>query len=417
VTPPPSEPAPLAGARWLKAEPTRRVLAALGAGGREARFVGGCVRDTLLDPTVDPADLDLATQEPPERVMTLLAAAGIRAVPTGLDHGTVTARLGRRVFEITTLRQDVACFGRHAEVAFTTDFVADAARRDFTINAMSCDGAGRLFDPFGGAADLPAGRIRFVGEPGQRIREDYLRILRFFRFYARFGRPPVDTAALAACAAAASGLDQLSGERLRGELMRLLEARGAFAALELMAQAGVRQRLLPVEPDLATLERLSALAPESDALLRLAGILRGRIDAARLIELAQRLRLSRRAQRRLEALVLGPLPDPAAPAPAQRAYLYEHGSELWRDGLRLALAIGGVRARTRLDQLETAHGGFTAPPFPLDGRDLIARAVPAGPARGQVLEQVRRWWIASDFSADRAACLARLDAELARASP
>src|SRR5690606_6891995 len=191
---------PLAGQPWLRAASSRRVLAALEADGRPARFVGGCVRDGLLGRAVE-GELDLATPERPQQVIRLLERAGLPAIPTGLAHGTVSTIADGRHFEITTLRRDVATDGRHAEVEFTDDFAADAARRDFTINAMSCDRAGRLFDYFGGRADLAAGRVRFVGDPAARIAEDYLRILRFFRFFAHYGRPPADPAALAACRA------------------------------------------------------------------------------------------------------------------------------------------------------------------------------------------------------------------------
>ena len=216
---------PLAGQPWLRAPASREVLAALAAGGRPVRFVGGCVRDGLLGLPDSGGELDLATPEPPERVMRLLEAAGLPAIPTGLAHGTVTTRVGGRQFEITTLRRDIACDGRHAEVAFTDDFRVDAARRDFTINAMSCDLEGRLYDYFDGRADLAAGRVRFVGAAAERIVEDHLRILRFFRFFARYGRPPADPEALRACRAAAPDLQRLSGERLQTEMRKLLKAR------------------------------------------------------------------------------------------------------------------------------------------------------------------------------------------------
>ena len=197
--------------------------------------------------------------------MALCAAAGLKVIPTGLKHGTVTVHGGRHQYEVTTLRRDVATDGRHAVVEFTDDFVLDAARRDLTINAMSCDGQGRLFDPFDGEADLGAGRIRFVGDPATRIREDYLRILRFFRFYGRFGRPPADGASLAACRELAPGIDRLSGERVRQELLRLLETVGAVAALELMRDTGVLRRILPEPPTLAPLARLAAAWPDADS--------------------------------------------------------------------------------------------------------------------------------------------------------
>ena len=262
------EPDPrLASARWLTSPASRKMLAALTAGGRPARFVGGCVRDTLLDPTTDPHDLDIATAEPPARVIELLRAADIRVIPSGLEHGTVTALCGDHAYEVTSLRRDVSTDGRRATVAFTDDFVADAARRDFTINALSCDAAGRLFDPFGGLADLQAGRIRFVGDARCRIREDYLRILRWFRFFARFGRAPPDGDALAACRDEAHGIQRLSGERIQHELFRLLPLPGAVQALALMQESGVLSHTLPAPLDLAALVALRRAGSADDPVL------------------------------------------------------------------------------------------------------------------------------------------------------
>jgi poly(A) polymerase len=403
---------PLAEARWLRAPESRALLAALEAEGREARFVGGCVRDTLLDPELDPQDLDLATPERPERLMERLPALGFHLVPTGLKHGTVTVILAGRHFEVTTLRRDVACFGRHAEVEFSDDFEEDAARRDFTINAMSCDREGRLFDYFGGRADLLAGRVRFVGEPRQRIREDYLRILRFFRFWARFGRPPADPAALEACAAEAAGLDRLSGERIRAELARLLPAPGASPALELVEATGVRARLVSVPFDLDRFARLVATAPEADWLLRLSALLRGRLDRTGLLAFAARLRLSNLERDRLLALATLELPDPLAGRGEQERLVYRLGFPLARDLLSIAAAERGVPAETLRARLaEVAR--FVPPRFPLAGADLLARGVPQGPRLGRLLEAVRSWWEAEGFRPDRAACLARLDALLA----
>ena len=257
-------------APWLAAEVSRRVMLALAAHGRPARFVGGCVRDALLDPEADIQDIDIATPELPERAMALLAAAGLRAMPTGLRHGTVSLHFPGRRFEITTLRRDVACDGRHAEVEFTDDFDADAARRDFTINAMSCEPDGTLHDPMGGRADLAAGRVRFVGDARRRIAEDHLRILRFFRFQARFGRGAPDEEALSACAAMAEGVDGLSGERVRQELWLILLGPRPAATLALMRSAGVLARVVPGAVSLDRLERLA----EPDALLRLAALIR-----------------------------------------------------------------------------------------------------------------------------------------------
>jgi len=412
VTDAPDPERPLAPARWLQAPESRALLAALEAEGKQARFVGGCVRDTLLDPTLDPQDLDLATPERPERLLERLPALGFHLMPTGLKHGTVTVIAHGRHFEITTLRRDVACFGRHAEVEFSDDFEEDAARRDFTINAMSCDREGRLFDYFGGRADLAAGRVRFVGEPRQRIREDYLRILRFFRFWARFGRPPADPAALEACAAEAAGLDRLSGERIRGELARLLPAPGALEALRLIEATGVRARLVPVPLDLERLARLLAIAPEADWFLRLAALLRGRLDRVSLLALAARLRLSNAERDRLLALATLELPDPTAGRAAGERLVYRLGFPLARDLLCLAAAERGLPAEA-LAALLAELSRFEPPAFPLGGADLLARGVPQGPRLGRLLEAVRAWWEAERFRPDRAACLARLDALLA----
>ncbi len=403
---------PLAGARWLTAPETRRVLEALAATGKESRFVGGCVRDTLLDPRIDIVDLDIATAARPEEVMARLRDAGIKIVPTGLRHGTVTAIPGDRHYEITTLRRDVECFGRHAAVEFTEDFEADAARRDFTINAMSCDAEGRLFDYFGGREDLAAGRIRFVGDPRRRIREDYLRILRFFRFFARFGRPPADAEALAACAAEAEGLDRLSGERIREELLRLLAAPGVLAALDLMAETGVLARILPVPVHRDRLARLLELAPEADPLLRLAALLRGpEADASKVLTIAHRLRLSRRETERLLRLTTAPLPDPGAPEARHKAEIYRLGARTYADLLRLAAAEGAMD-RARLEALLALTAAWTPPVFPLGGRDVLARGVPAGPEVGRLLRALEDWWLEGGLAADREALLAELERRL-----
>ena len=401
-----SEAALLVTAPWLTAAPSRRLLAALAADGRQARFVGGCVRDALLTPGADVADLDVATPERPERVMRLLRAAGIRAIPTGLQHGTVTALLDGHRYEITTLRRDVACFGRHAEVEFTDDFAADAARRDFTINAMSCDGDGRLHDPVGGLADLRAGRVRFVGEPRQRIVEDYLRILRFFRFFARFGRAPADAAALAACAELAAGIDRLSGERVRHELLGILAAERPQAALALMRQSGVLARVVPGPVAPAALERLLAAWPDADPLLRLAALLCDG-DRARIEPLTARLKLSNAQAERLTRLLRSELPELAAPPAQQRLAIYRLGAAAAGDLVRLAVATGRGDPAAAAPWLRLA-ASWTAPDFPLTGADVLALGLPPGPEVGRLLAAVRTWWEGLDFQPDRDACLVRL---------
>lgn len=230
-------------ADWMSAAPTRTLMAALSSGGISARFVGGCVRDAILG--LKPADIDIATPEEPQTVIHRLQAAKLKAVPTGIDHGTVTAVVPPSVFQITTLRRDVSTDGRHAVVSFGTDWAEDARRRDFTINALYADADGQLYDFVGGRADLAAGIVRFIGTPAERVAEDYLRVLRFFRFHARFARGAPDTASLAACSAAAGRLDRLSGERIRDELLKILALPNVAEALALMQESGILASLLP----------------------------------------------------------------------------------------------------------------------------------------------------------------------------
>ena len=228
---------------WMTAPDSRAVLEALQAEGAEVRFVGGCVRDALAGRPVK--DIDLATADPPEKVISLLEQAGLKAVPTGIAHGTVTAVSDHHPYEVTTLRRDVETHGRHATVAFTDDWAADAARRDFTFNALSCRADGTLFDPYEGEADLRAGRVRFVGDARERIEEDYLRLLRFFRFHAHYGRGEPDRAGLAAAAALAPKLVRLSGERIRTEIFTLLKAPDPVPVLEVMARHRIFAAVLP----------------------------------------------------------------------------------------------------------------------------------------------------------------------------
>ena len=388
-------------APWLAAEVSQRVMLALAAHGRSARFVGGCVRDALLDPEADIQDIDIATPELPEQAMALLAAAGLRAVPTGLRHGTVSLHVPGRRFEITTLRRDVACDGRHAEVEFTDDFDADAARRDFTINAMSCAPDGTLHDPMGGRADLAAGRVRFVGDARRRIAEDYLRILRFFRFQGRFGRGAPDGDALGACAELADGIDGLSGERVRQELWLILLGSRPAATLALMRSAGVLARVVPGAVSLDRLERLA----EPDALLRLAALIRPS-SAARVEALADRLRLSNHERERLQALVATAMPDFVAGEPAQRLAIHRLGPRLYADLVRLGQVAGDIGDAVA-DELVALAADWRPRELPIGGADLLALGVPPGPELGRMLADVRRAWEEADFTLDREACLAR----------
>jgi poly(A) polymerase len=390
---------PLAGARWLTAEPSRRILDALEADGHAVRFVGGCVRDTLLDPALDMVDLDIATPVAPERNIELLDSAGIRTIPTGLAHGTITALLGGRGYEITTLRQDVSTDGRRATVAFTDCFLTDAARRDFTINAMSCDRAGRLFDPFAGRDDLEAGRIRFVGDPVARIREDYLRILRFFRFFARFGQGRPEDAALAALAAERGGLDRLSGERLRTELLKLLLGLNVEASLALMEETGVWPAMFGAAPARSALARLLAAAPDAGPIVRLASLVRGRVDAE---AAALRLRLSNLERASLVDLATAELPGLDLTASRLRQLAYRLGNDRCRDRLMLAAAMGeGADTAASLGAALTIVDAFAAPTMPVGGDDLMALGLPPGPAIGACLRRLESEWLESDFAADR----------------
>jgi poly(A) polymerase len=391
---------------WMTEPSTLAVLEALRAGGVEARFVGGSVRDALLGLAI--GDIDIATPAPPERIIELFQSAGIKVVPTGLDHGTVTAIAGTppRHFEITTLRRDVETYGRRARVAFDADWAADAARRDFTINAIFLDPDGTIHDPVGGLADVRARRVRFVGDPATRISEDVLRLLRYYRFEARFGTGAGDAPARAACRAAADRLPTLSAERIAQELIKLLlETPDPVAALQMMQQDGVLAVILPEARRLDRLSRMIAVEPESDPLRRLAALID--VEAAGAAAVANRLRFSNTWRDRLQGLA-APWPlDPRPDEPAQRRALYRLGADRYRDLVLLMAAEGGLSPERRAELLALAHD-WSSPVFPLSGRDLANLGVPQGPLVGRLLDAVHDWWEAGDFTADRTACLAHL---------
>jgi poly(A) polymerase len=379
---------------WLISPRTRAVFAALEAAGGPGcvRVVGGAVRNTLMGRPVD--DIDLATRLRPEAVMAALEAAGLKAVPTGLQHGTVTAVVDRRPFEITTLRRDVATDGRHAEVAFTDDWAEDAARRDFRLNALYADADGEVQDPTGeGVADALAGRVVFVGDPARRIEEDYLRILRFFRFSAWYAHDALDAAGLAACAAGRGGLARLSAERVAKELLKLLAAPDPRAAVAAMAETGV---LAAVLPEARPGERFDHLTQaHGDALLRLAALLPE--DPAVAAAVAARLRLSNAQRDRLVAAVDPAVPvGPHLPPTALRAALYRLGRDTVRDRLRLAEATGGPASGDLWGLVET----WPVPRLPVGGADLARLGVAPGPATGALLRAFEAEWIADDFPAD-----------------
>lgn len=377
---------------WLSSDNSRRVLVALEAvGGQDcARFVGGCVRNAILGAPVD--DIDIATTLRPEQVIQALKAARIRAVPTGIDHGTVTAIAGGQPFEITTLRRDVETDGRHAVVAFTTNWAEDAARRDFCLNALYADGQGGIHDPTGrGLDDALAGRIVFVGEPEQRIREDYLRILRFYRFWAWYGCGPVDAAGHEACRQLAAGVSTLSAERVSKEILKLLGAVDPVPAVMAMEDAGVLAALLP-QARTGSFAEVAAIT--RDPLIRLAALMPK--DKATVEAEARRLRLSN-AQRDRWLAAIQPLPDELSEK-SVRAVVFEDGVGAFCDRSYLRQA-DRPDAAPYADLRQMAKG-WVVPVMPVGGRDLAQRGLKAGPLTGAVLKAFRASWMADDFPDD-----------------
>jgi poly(A) polymerase len=403
-----SAPPSLKEAEWLQRPETAKVFAALNAEGIETRAVGGAVRDALLGLPV--TEIDLATTAVPQKVMTLAREAGLKAIPTGIEHGTVTVVVNDMPFEVTTLRRDVETFGRHAKVAFTEDWEEDARRRDFTLNALYADREGIVFDPLGFYADLMDGRVRFIGDAEARIKEDYLRILRFFRFNAYYGRGPLDADGLAASVKLREGLAQLSAERVAAEMRRLLVAPRAMRGLEALYDYGLLTDVLGGVPRLDRVERLidieAALDLTPDAALRLAALaVFVREDAVRL---ADRLHLSNAEQATLEhAADEGGKPVFADETSAKEA-LYRLGENDFRSRVLLAWAASGAstedphwRAIFRLPR------NGEAPVFPLRGADLVEIGTAKGPEIGELLRQLEAEWIAGGFAASREELLAR----------
>jgi poly(A) polymerase len=363
--------------------------------------VGGAVRNALMRLPV--GEIDVATSARPEEVMRRIEAAGGKAVPTGIGHGTITAVIDGHAFEVTTLREDVETFGRKARVAFARDWSRDAERRDFTINALSATRDGKVFDYVGGLADIAAHRVRFIGEPQRRIEEDYLRILRFFRFQAHFGKGAPDAAGLLACIRERAGLETLSRERVRMELLKLVVAPRATPALAVMLESGILGMVLGGVPFIASFENMvkveAALGVEPDALRRLGALGVWVIEDTE--RLGERLRLANAESERLAALDLWWRVTPAADGQPVRALLYRLGPQAFRDRTLLAWArsqAGAADAAWRDLAMFPQH--WMAPVFPLKAADFIARGVAAGPPLGAALRAAEEAWIAADFPAD-----------------
>lgn len=386
---------------WMTEGPAADVMGALTAAGEQARFVGGCVRDALIGRPI--RDIDICTPLSPQRVTELLEQAGLKAVPTGIEHGTITAVARGKGVEVTTLRLDLETDGRRAKVAFTDDWQADAARRDLTINALSADADGKVHDYFGGLPDLAAGRVRFVGDATQRITEDYLRLLRFFRFHADYAADGFDAAAIAAAQALAPNLKTLSGERLRQETLRLLTARRGPEVWGEMLALGIVQHFLSWATSLdrlrsvAALEQRHGLAP--DAIRRLAALTMTGCGP----QVAEVLKLSRVESERVIALDAPRDPFDTGGAEAIRRQIYAWGNDGARDRLLLDWPAedDGRAGRFALAIIED----WPKPHFPLAGADILRLGIGKGPRVGEILRAVEEWWVSKDFQPDHGACL------------
>ena len=396
----------LAGSPWLMAKPVQRVLAVLADGGAEGRVVGGAVRNALLGLPVH--EVDVATTALPDQVMALARKARLRAVPTGIDHGTVTVVVGGHPVEVTTLRRDVETDGRRAVVAYTTDWHEDAERRDFTINALYCAADGRLFDPVSGYQDLRERRVRFIGDATMRIREDYLRILRFYRFHATLGEGPLDVDSHAAAVVLKDGLSGLSRERVRAELLRLLAGRRAVPVVREMAEDSIFAAL-GLEPlDVGRFSRLvaieRALERAADPVLRLAAL--ALCETSDATGLTERLRLSNAERDRIDAMHRGAAPEPDWDARALRVAAYHIGSDALVDRALIAWSASEAAPEDsdwgRVVRLADIRN---LPVFPVKGGDLLAQGVPPGREVGHLLKRLEAHWIAEDFKLGRSELL------------
>ena len=409
----------LAGQDWFEKPALKRIFALLNADGGEVRIVGGAVRNALMDLPV--VDVDMATTLTPDVVVERAKAAGIKTVPTGIDHGTVTLVIDGEGFEVTTLRRDVETNGRHAQVAFGTDWQTDAERRDLTINALYANEKGEIIDLIDGLPDVETRTVRFIGDAAMRISEDYLRILRFFRFFAHYGSGRPDADGLRASARAKDKLGTLSAERVWSETKKLISARDPSRALLWMRQSGVLSEILPetekwgIDAIHGLVATEQALGWAADPMLRLAAIVPP--DRERLAALAARLRLSKAEAAYLTHWASAPAVDPEMKETALDRLLYRQGVEGVKTRLKLALASAradlsagdtAMHKVARLSTLLTRAEKFRKPGFPLSGADVMAAGVEAGPKVGEVLKSLEEKWIDVNFSLDRAALTARL---------
>ena len=383
-------------AAWLNEPRLQDVMAVITRGGAEVRVAGGAVRNALSGVPI--ADVDLATTMLPDDVMRICKAAGFGVHPTGFEHGTVTIVNKGVPFEVTTLRRDVETDGRRAVVAFTTGWAEDAVRRDFTMNAMYCDATGKIYDFTNGYADLLRNRVRFVGDANKRIKEDYLRILRFFRFHARFGKGAPDRVGLAACTKLKSGLKKISAERIRQEMFKLVVAPRSIPTLKKMVGSGVLKIIIPHTDEWRVIGRLP-----HDAVLRLF------VLAKKPENLKDDLRISNVEAQRIENLIVAPDLTPRLKPQEQRALLYHLGAQAWVDAIQLAWAKGrAAKTNQKWQDLLDLQKRWPIPKLPINGKDLLQAGVASGPHMGEVLRDLEDWWVANDFAPTREELLERL---------
>lgn len=386
---------------WLSHPPLQKLFTLFQEQGADLRLVGGAVRDGLLGLPVQ--DIDLAVNRDPQWVLNLLALYGVQAIPTGLAHGTVTAILDHESYQITTLRVDVKTFGRRAEVTFTEDWVQDAQRRDFTINAIYANQEGILFDPVGGIEDLAQQRVRFIGNAETRIQEDFLRILRFFRFSARFGKEPYEETGLAACSHLAPHLPTLARERITEEFLKILQVPFPLSIMRQMETTGILDLMIP-NPSWQILPNLLKLERQIDPLIRIAAL------DPDLRALKTRLRFSKKQERTLDYLAAS---HPLLTLSSLKKYAYLFGKQPTLDLALLQTARQMATTDLSEEQgrafLKGAHAPWTVPVFPLRGADILHQGIKEGHQVGAALKQVEAWWLEQDLIPDHSACMAYLE--------